>query len=86
VSEMLETVPVHTSVCFRKSRICRVKEKILKRGKKQTMFNDVSGLRIRDPTAVSLHGSLCSLLSTRLAFVNSYKLLVWGGHRFSIRV
>jgi len=39
-----------------------------------------------DPAAVSLHGSLCSILSTRLAFVNSYRLLVCDGHRISCRV
>jgi hypothetical protein len=43
VSELLETESVPIPVCVKKSRFYGVKAMILIRGKKQTMFNGVSG-------------------------------------------
>jgi hypothetical protein len=80
---VLETVFLTVSICVTESGFSSVKAKILIGGQKKTMFGDVSVLRTQDPAAVSLHTSLCSILSTRLAFVNSYKLLVCDGHPIS---
>jgi hypothetical protein len=43
VPELLETESVPISVCVRKSKFYGVKATLLICGKKQTMFNDVSG-------------------------------------------